>query len=98
MSKQIKQLVALLFSLLTITTITGQAIPDSFSKKIDSLFTKWNSLNSPGCTIGIVRNDSLLYAKGYGMANLEYAIPNTSATIFHMASVSKQFTAWAIIL
>ncbi len=48
--------------------------------------------------IGIIRNDSLVYAKGYGMANLEYDIPNSPETIFHMASVSKQFTAYAIVL
>ncbi len=33
----------------------------------------------------IVRNDLLMYAKGYGMANLEYDIPNTPSTIFHIA-------------
>jgi CubicO group peptidase (beta-lactamase class C family) len=76
----------------------GQSIPDSVAKKIDSLFAKWNTTGSPGCTIGIVHNDSLIYAKGYGQANLEYGIANAPETIFHMASISKQFTAWAIIL
>src|SRR5579875_2630622 len=80
------------------STISAQALPGSTIKKIDSLFTKWSKENSPGCTIGIVRNDSLLYAKGYGMSNLEYGIPNTPETIFHMASISKQFTAYAIVL
>lgn len=75
-----------------------QSIPDSTIKKLDSLFMKWNTGNSPGCTVGIVRNDSLIFSKGYGMANLEYAIPNEPQTIFHMASVSKQFTAYAIVL
>jgi len=45
-----------------------------------------------------VRNDSLLFSKGYGMANLEYGIPITPQTIFHIASVSKQFTAYSILL
>jgi CubicO group peptidase (beta-lactamase class C family) len=96
--KKTKEIVAILFSFFAITTTTGQAISDSTIKKIDSLFTKWNNANSPGCTIGIVRNDSLIYTKGYGLANLEYGLPNTSETIFHMASISKQFTAWSIIL
>ena len=82
----------------TIIHLSAQPIPDSTLKKIDSLFTKWNNANSPGCTVGIVRNDSLIFSKGYGMANLEYAIPNTPTTVFHMASVSKQFTAYAIVL
>lgn len=77
---------------------TAQTLPDSVIKKIDSLFVKWDKTTSPGCTIGIVMNDQLVYAKGYGMANLEYNIPNEPATIYHMASVSKQFTAWSILL
>ncbi|MEP7323056.1 MAG: serine hydrolase domain-containing protein [Saprospiraceae bacterium] len=75
-----------------------QSLPDSTIKKIDLLFKKWDTNNSPGCSIGIIRNDSLLFAKGYGMANLEYSIPIKPETIFHMASVSKQFTAYAVVL
>ena len=78
--------------------ISAQTLPDSAIKRIDSLFSRWNNPNSPGCAIGIIRNDSIIYAKGYGMANLEYAIPNSPETIFHMASVSKQFTAYCILL
>ena len=96
--KASKLITFIVLSFLAIATVTGQAIPDSIAKKIDSLFTKWSTENSPGCTVGIVRNDSLIYAKGYGIANLEYAIPNKPETIFHMASISKQFTAWSIML
>ncbi|MGZ8524967.1 MAG: serine hydrolase domain-containing protein [Chitinophagaceae bacterium] len=78
--------------------LPAQPVPDSTLKKIDSLFNKWNKINSPGCTVGIVRNDSIIFSKGYGMANLEYAVPNTANTIYHMASVSKQFTGYAIVL
>jgi len=81
-----------------LTQLTAQTLPDSLVKKIDSLFHRWNTKTTPGAVIGIIRNDSLIYAKGYGMANLEYAIPNSPETIFHMASVSKQFTAYAILL
>ena len=88
----------ILFFLLVSFKASAQSLPDSVIKKIDSLFSKWNNNNSPGCTVGIVRNDSLIFSKGYGMANLEYDIPNTPATIYHMASVSKQFTAYSIVL
>ena len=88
----------LFFLIVSINKASAQSLPDSIIKKIDSLFSKWNNNNSPGCTVGIVRNDSLIFSKGYGMANLEYDIPNTPATIFHMASVSKQFTAYSIVL
>ena len=87
-----------LISFIAIGRSGAQTLPDSISKKIDDLFSYWNKTNSPGCAIGIVRNDSLIYAKGYGMANLEYSIPISPETIFHMASVSKQFTAYSIVL
>lgn len=76
----------------------AQVPPNSSLKKLDHLFEKWNNPNSPGCAIGIVRNDSLIFSKGFGMANLEYDVPISSSTIFHMASVSKQFTGFSTIL
>lgn len=88
----------LVFFLFFTVKINAQSLPDSTIKKIDSVFVKSDNKNTPGYAIGIVRNDSLVYAKGYGMANLEYSIPITPETIFHMASVSKQFTAFSIVL
>jgi CubicO group peptidase (beta-lactamase class C family) len=91
-----KSVVAFALCVLTIGA-NAQAIPDSLARKIDAIFSLWNNPASPGCVIGVIRNDSLIYAKGYGMANLEYAIPNSPETIFHMASISKQFTAYSIL-
>jgi CubicO group peptidase (beta-lactamase class C family) len=88
----------LLFCIVFSAKLFSQPLPDSTLKKIDIIFAKWHTTNTPGCTVGIVMNDKLVFAKGYGMANLEYAIPNNPETIFHMASVSKQFTAWSIVL
>ena len=93
---ELKRLVWFLALIISCTIdLSAQTIPDSTLKKIDDIFKKWDNTYSPGCTVGIVRNDSLIFSKGYGMANLEYAIPNTPATVFHMASISKQFTAFA---
>ena len=39
-----------------------------------------------------------MFEKGYGLANLEYDIPVTPQTVYHVASVSKQFTAMALVL
>lgn len=66
-------------------------------KKIDSLFAKYNS-ETPGVAVAVVENGKIIHEKGYGMANLEYDIPITPKTIFHVASVSKQFTTFAIYL
>jgi CubicO group peptidase (beta-lactamase class C family) len=45
-----------------------------------------------------VKEGSVVYKKGFGMANLEYHIPITPASVFHIASVSKQFTVFSILL
>lgn len=66
--------------------------------QVDELFTPWDSDDSPGAAVAVVKDGAIIYKKGYGMANLEYDIPNTSSTIFHIASVSKQFTAFSILL
>jgi len=64
--------------------------------KTDQLFAPWDKAGSPGAAIAVIRDGKIIYKNGYGEANLEYHIPITSETVFHMASVSKQFTAYAI--
>ena len=64
---------------------------------VDAIFREWDTPDTPGCALGIVRDGTLVYARGYGMANLEYGIPITPASVFHVASLSKQFTAMCIL-
>ncbi len=54
--------------------------------------------NVPGLSLAVVKNGKVLKAKGYGLANLEWNIPATADTAYQLASVSKQFTATAIML
>jgi CubicO group peptidase (beta-lactamase class C family) len=70
----------------------------SLESKVDALFSSWNSLDSPGAAVAIVRDGLVVYRKGFGCAQLEYGIPITPSTVFHVASVSKQFTAMAITM
>jgi len=72
--------------------------PESATSKVDQLFTQWSNSDTPGCSLGVSRNGALLYERGYGMANLELGVPITPASVFHVASVSKQFTAMSILL
>ncbi len=67
------------------------------SVKIDSIFSSYHS-KSPGVAVAIVKDGKVIFKKGYGMANLNYNIPITTQTVFDIASVSKQFTAFAIYL
>ena len=65
---------------------------------VDQLFAQWAGPDSPGASIAIIENGKIIYSQGYGAANLEYGVPNSPATVFPLASVSKQFTAFAIYL
>lgn len=67
-------------------------------EQVDEIFAPWNGPESPGCAVSIMRDGAIVYSRGYGMANLEYMVPITPASIFHVASVSKQFTAFAVAL
>ena len=68
------------------------------ARRIDGLFERWDKPDSPGASLSVVRNGEIVYQKGYGSANLEYDVPIKADTVFHVASVSKQFTAMAIVL
>ena len=71
---------------------------DEKARRVDALFEHWDRSDSPGCSLGIVREGRLIYEHGYGMANLEHDIPITSETVFRIASTSKQFTAMSLLL
>lgn len=64
--------------------------------RVDAIFAEWDRRDVPGCAVGVNDADSLLYARGYGSANLDYAIPLGPRSVFYLASVSKQFTAAAV--
>lgn len=68
------------------------------TEEIDKLFGDCNSLETPGAAIAVIKDGKVFYTQGYGSANLEYGIPIKPDTIFHAASLSKQFTAFAILL
>lgn len=61
--------------------------------RVDAVFAEFDRPDSPGCAVGVVRDGELVYARGYGMANLARREPITPGTVFYLASVSKQFTA-----
>lgn len=77
-------------------TQATNSLPVDRHKQVDALFAPWSGRTTPGCAVGISRDGVLDYARGYGMSNLEYDIPITPDSIFHTASISKQFTAFSI--
>ncbi len=68
------------------------------NEQVDEVFAPWDNTDTPGAAVAIVKDGAILYKKGYGLSNLEYDIPITPASIFHIASISKQFTVFSILL
>jgi CubicO group peptidase (beta-lactamase class C family) len=65
---------------------------------VDSIFADMNRADGPGAAVAVLQDGRIVLERGYGRAQLEYDAPITPATVFHVASVSKQFTAFAIAL
>lgn len=67
------------------------------SKEINKIIEKKYSGPRPGISIMAVKKGTVVYNKQSGLANLEYDIPITLNTVFNLASITKQFTAMAIL-
>ncbi len=68
------------------------------SRRLIVFFSEWEQVDQPGGTVAVIKEGKLIFSKGYGLANIEHSVPNTPATVFRIASTSKQFTAATIIL
>jgi CubicO group peptidase (beta-lactamase class C family) len=71
---------------------------DPRAARMDSIMAPLNSANGPGAQVAVLKDGKIVLERGYGLAQLEYDVRVTPATVFHVASVSKQFTAFAIVL
>jgi D-alanyl-D-alanine carboxypeptidase len=68
-----------------------------FMDEVDALFRPVTAGSSPGAVVGIIRNQQVVLAKGYGMANVETQTPLTASTKLRIGSVTKTFTAIAVL-
>ncbi|MXW00552.1 MAG: serine hydrolase [Holophagales bacterium] len=66
--------------------------------QVDAVFKLWDRETTAGCAVSVTKAGETVYARGFGMAHLEQPAPITPETIFEAGSVSKQFTAAAIVL
>lgn len=71
---------------------------DARARSADSVFRHLDRTDSPGCALGVYRDGEILYARGYGMANLQHGVPLSPRSVLDVGSISKQFTAMAILL
>src|SRR5262245_20298336 len=77
---------------------SGASQSESPAAQVDKVFAQYDKPDSPGCALAVIKDGQIVYKRGYGMADLDHDIPIKPDTVFHVASVSKQFTAMAILL
>ncbi len=81
-----------------LATPAGALADANLSAAIDKVFAGIDVASEPGCAAGVIHQGEYIHKKAYGLGNLEYRQPLTSASVFRMGSVSKQFTAMAIAI
>ena len=77
---------------------TAQQPGAALRTRIDSVFAPYDQPSTPGCALGVLDAGRVAYARGYGLASIEHAVPLNAETVFDIGSVSKQFTSAAILL
>src|ERR1051325_326899 len=75
----------------------AQTPPAELSDRVDAIANKMLSRPVAGISVAIARDGQMVFARGYGMANLEHSVPVTPETIFHIASISKNILS-AVVL
>lgn len=97
-ARTVPALASALVTLALLAHPTAAQIPPDAAHEVDQIFERWSGVTSPGCAVGVRKDGLTILERAYGMADLEHGIPNTPSTRFEGGSLSKQFTAAAVIL
>ncbi|WP_326523089.1 serine hydrolase domain-containing protein [Sphingomonas sp.] len=76
----------------------GAQVSDAQSQAVDAVFARYAGTAVPGCAVAVAKDGRTILDRAYGMADLETGTRATPASIYESGSVSKQFTAAAILL
>ena len=71
---------------------------DDKAVRADSVFRQFDRTDSPGCALGVYQDGAIRYARGYGLASLEHSVPLSPRSVLDVGSISKQFTAMAMLI
>src|SRR5688500_14845052 len=90
--------IARLFALFIVAFLTAtNAFAQQSVQKIDGLLKQYNEYGQFNGSVLVAENGKVIYEKGFGSANMEWAIPNQPDTKFRIGSITKQFTATLIL-
>lgn len=93
----IKEITILFITLFLILTLSMVSFSQTLEEKVDEYINPHIQMEKFSGSILIAQKGEILLSKGYGMANYEHSVPNTPHTKFRMGSLTKQFTAMAIM-
>ena len=91
-------------SLLFVTPAPAAAVQSAIQltaemrQAIDGVFAAYDRTSGPGCAVGVAEAGRLVFARGYGIGQLDHRIPLSEHSVFYLASVSKQFAAAAVLI
>lgn len=88
----------LVFAWLASQTPAVAAEHSEASRAVDTMVAQFAHTNAPGVSVAVYRAGNIVYAKATGMADLDHRLPLTTRSVFDIASMSKQFTAMAVVL
>jgi len=90
-----RYLLAPVMILLSFISITAQTT--ELTASFDKIYSSKYPADGPGCAVLIASRGEVIYRKAFGMANLELKVPMAPENVFRIASLTKQFTAVAIL-
>jgi CubicO group peptidase (beta-lactamase class C family) len=77
---------------------TDEPVLISNEERLDELMADFHGPDEPGAVVAVIRGGEVVFARGYGMADLTHDVPFTPDIASMIASTSKQFTAFAVAL
>lgn len=89
--------IVLLILMISVKTF-AQSDKNKVASAIDKIMAKYNNTNEPGASVLVLKNNKVIFKKGYGVSDINTMDPIKPNTNFRLASVTKQFTAMSILL
>ena len=92
-----KVLAATIFCLCGGAAVAQLPTTEALGNRVDALAMQLLSRHTAGVSVAVARDGKVVLARGYGLANLEHSVAVTPETVFHIASISKNILAAAIL-
>ena len=94
-----RPILALLLGVVSLSALAQRiAPPPDAASEVQNIFAPFNHTDTPGCAVGASIDGATVLSAAYGMADLEHNISLSPDSVFEPGSVTKQFTAMAIML